>query len=171
MSSLSKYIQDNKTAPEVATLERLIAEGVVELNDEGLPMKALNTQGKTSRHFTDLELTAIIIPYMIENMAVSTNELVRQTGMNKVTINKGRRTPTYFQTLAKYTNERLVEVRGLAVDELYKLIADKNVSANVKCKAADIILRHSAEVSKVQLLSKQENKVSIEQIMKELEDM
>lgn len=172
MENKLKTLANNNNSPEVKALEVMLESGVVVLNSEGLPIKAPELQGSTKgKRLSDIELCAIVLPHVRSNFGISIKQLARDTCLNPATIRKIKKLPLYYNLLSESTNLEMVETRALAVSELFDLIANKDTSPNVKAKCIDIALRHSEEIAKISLLAKTENKATLEEILKELEDM
>lgn len=136
-------------------------------NEEtGLPVKA-----EHSRHLRDIEVCCMILEYVVQDCRISSREIERQTGLNARTINKYRNSEMFAKMLVEYTNKKMVNVRCKAVEELEKLLNDKSLNSNTKIKAIQTALQHSEVMADLALKAEKKEKVSVDDILKELEGL
>lgn len=152
------------------TLDNLIETGDFAVDENtGLPVKT--TDGKV-RNYSANEVIAIILPYVYENISISNRELARLTGINTRTIGKYRRSQEFRNKLAELTNDKLLDLRCLALEELEKMLKDKSVNNNTKVKVIHEILAHSVSVAQLAVeAGKETPKIDINVLLKEVEDM
>lgn len=152
------------------SLDELIETGDFAVDENtGLPVKSAD--GKV-RNYSANEVIAIILPYVYEDISISNRELSRRTGINTRTIGKYRRSKEFRNKLAELTNDKLLDLRCLALEELEKMLKDKTVNNNTKVKVIHEILAHSVSVAELALnAGKETPKIDINVLLKEVEDM
>ncbi len=148
------------------TLDNLEDNGMIIYNEEGLPVKS-----QPARHLRDLEVCCLILEYVVQDIKVSSREIARQTGLDARTVNKYRNSEMFAKMLVEFTNKRMVNVRCKAVDELEKLLNDKNLNPNTKIKAIQTALQHSEVMAELALKAEKKEKVSVDEILRELEGL
>lgn len=155
-------------------LDELIEAEVVNIDEEGLPVRTedYSKAGTKRKNYSESEVVAIILPYIYEDISVSSREIARRTGLDPRTVNKYRKSELFKQKLAELTNDKLLNLRCMALDELEKIIKDKNVNSNTKIKAIHEILSHSVSVAEIAMQAGREAKpIDINVLLKEIEDM
>lgn len=149
-------------------LDELIETNNFKINGEtGLPVKS--KAGKV-RNYSDMEVCSLMLPYIVEDITTSSRKLAEKIGLDPRTINKYRKSETFLRLLAEYTNKKMVGVRCLAIEELERLLKDKLISPNVKAKIIAVALQHSEKMAEIAVNTEKRKEVSIEAILKELED-
>lgn len=150
---------------EDRSLEELVEEGLITLDEADLPTKI------TSKHFSEAEVVAMLLPFVVADVTISNRELARRTGLNPRTITKYRSGQMFLTQLAEYTNRQMCEVRSLAVTELQKILSDPDINPNTKIKAIATALQHSEKMFELMILAKKDVPVvKVEDILKELEN-
>lgn len=148
------------------TLDALEDNGLIEYSEEGLPAKT-----DSSRHLREIEVCCLILPYVVEDIKVSSREIARQTGLDPRTVNKFRRSEQFVTMLIEHTNQKMLSVRCLAVQELEKLLADDELNPNTKIKAIHEALSHSERMVELMILAKKDVPViNIDTLLKEIEN-
>lgn len=148
-------------------LDLLEDTGLIEYTEEGLPIKT-----ERSRHLQEAEVCAMILEHVVQDITVSNREIARRTSLDPRTVGKARRSDRLIQMLAEWTNKRMVGIRSLAIEELDKMLRDKNLNQNTKIKAIQTILTHSERWTEIMLQAgKDVPKIKVEDLLKELEDM
>lgn len=151
------------------TLDELIEAEIVTVDEEGLPVKS--KKGKV-QNYNDSEVVAIILPYVYENISVSSREIARRTGLDARTVNKYRKSELFKTKLAELTNDKLLSLRCMALEELEKILKDKSINPNTKIKACHEILAHSVSVAEIAVQAGKEVKhIDINVLLKEIENM
>ena len=150
-------------------LSELVEAEIVIFDDEGLPVKK---KGSTIRKYNPNEVIAIILPYIYEDITISSREIARRANIDPRTVNKTRKSQEFKNQLAELTNDKLLDLRCLALDELENILKDKSVNKNIKIKAIHEVLIHSVSVAELAIQSGREvPKVSVNDLIKELEQM
>ena len=155
------------------TLDELIESEIVSVNEEGLPVRTeeYSKAGGRRRNYSPDEVVAIVLPYVYEDITVSDRELERMTKLDRRTISKCRKSELFKTRLAELTNDKLLNLRCMALDELEKMLKDKNVNQNTKIKAIHEILQHSVSVAELAMQTGKEAKpIDINVLLKEIED-
>ncbi|GCD12991.1 hypothetical protein [Clostridium tagluense] len=148
-------------------LEGLEECGLVTYDEEtGLPLKV-----EANRHLREKEVCAVLLTYIVEDVRISNRELERRTGINARTIGKYRSGDIFLKLLAEYTNKRMIGIRSLALEELERILANPKLNENTKIKGIALALQHSEKMAEIALLGTSKPEVTVDMLIKELEDM
>lgn len=156
------------------TLDELIESEIVSVNEEGLPVRTeeYSKVGGRRRNYSPEEVVAIVLPYVYEDITVSDRELERMTKLDRRTISKCRKSELFKTRLAELTNDKLLNLRCMALEQLEKMVKDKNLNANTRVKVIHEILSHSVSVAELAVNAGKEVKpIDINVLLKEIEDM
>lgn len=155
-------------------LDELIEAEIVNVDEDGMPVRSeeYSKAGGKRKNYSESEVVAIILPYIYEDISVSSRQVARRTGLDARTVNKYRKSELFKQKLAELTNDKLLSLRCMALDELEKIVKDKTVSSNTKIKAIHEILQHSVSVAELAMQAGKEAKpIDINVLLKEIEEM
>lgn len=155
-------------------LDKLIEAEIVAVDEDGMPVRSdeYSKAGGKRKNYSESEVVAIILPYIYEDISVSSREIARRTGLDARTVNKYRKSELFKSKLAELTNDKLLSLRCMALDELEKMLRDKNLNANTRVKVAHEILSHSVSVAELAMQSGKEAKpIDINVLLKEIEGL
>jgi len=156
------------------TLDELIESEIVSVNEEGLPVRTeeYSKAGGRRRNYSPDEVVAIVLPYVYQDITVSDRKLAECTNLDRRTISKCRKSELFKTRLAELTNDKLLDLRCMALDELEKMVKDKNLNANTRVKVIHEILAHSVSVAELSVNAGKEVKpIDINVLLRELENM
>ncbi len=155
------------------TLEKLEDKEIITIDAEtGLPVKNPSCWKGRARQYSEDEVVAIILPYILEDITISNHKLANLCGIDRRTIGKYRKSELFKNKLAEATNDKLLNLRALALEQLEKILKDPKVSATVKIKACTAILQHSVSVAEVAIKTGIEfTPIDVNTLMKELDNM
>lgn len=156
------------------TLDELIEAEVVITGEDGFPVRTeeYSKAGGRRKNYSAEEVVAIVLPYVYENITVSDRKLAEFTNLDRRTISKCRKSELFKTRLAEITNDKLLNLRCMAMDELEKMVKDKNLNANTKIKVIHEILEHSVSVAELAVNAGKEVKpIDINVLLKEIENM
>ncbi|MDF2802655.1 MAG: hypothetical protein K0S61_2558 [Anaerocolumna sp.] len=168
MSKLNKIIK-GKNSPEDRALDKLLDTGDFIIDEEtGLPVKS--RKGKTN-NYNEIEICSVILPYIREDVMISSRELERLTGLDRRTIGKARKSDTFCKMVVEHTNKEMVTARASSVQGLLKMANNPKTSDNVRAKCYEILMRHSEKMAEINVLAGKEPPAKLEDILKELEEL
>ncbi|AKA72054.1 hypothetical protein [Clostridium scatologenes] len=154
-------------------LDELIEAQIVIIDEEGLPVRTeeYSKAGGRRKNYSPEEIVAIVLPYVYENITVSDRKLAECTNLDRRTISKCRKSELFKTKLAEITNDKLLNLRCMALDELEKMLKNKNLNDNTRVKVVHEILQHSVSVAELAVQAGKEVKpIDINVLLKELED-
>lgn len=156
------------------TLDELIESEIVSVNEDGLPVRTeeYSKFGGRRKNYSPDEVVAIVLPYVYQDITVSDRKLAECTNLDRRTISKCRKSELFKTRLAELTNDKLLDLRCMALDELEKMLKDKSLNANTKIKAIHEILIHSVSVAELAVNAGKEVKpIDINVLLAELDNM
>lgn len=152
-------------------LSELEERGLI-IFEEDNDSKELFGKKTDNKHLNEVEQACLILPYIIDNIAVSNRELEKLTGMSRHTIGKVRNSEMFANLLLSYTNKAMINTRTLALTELNKLLLDKNTNANTKQKLIATALSHTERILEIYGNAKKDlPQISVDDLLIELENM
>lgn len=124
------------------------------------------------RHLNETEVCCLMLPYVIEDIKISSREICRLIGLDPRTVSKYRQSDRFNHMLIEHTNKKMLTIRSIAVEELEKLLCDESLNPNTKIKAIHEALSHSERMTELLIQAGKEPKqIDIDMILKELENM
>lgn len=130
------------------------------------------TERGHSHSFTDEEIAIIILPYIRENLKVSNRKLEEITGLDRRRIGRVRKSDEFMYSLINETNKQMIEISGIALNELEKMISSPNTSPSVKQKAIATALQYRVNV--LELYAKADKKlpeINVDELLNELDKL
>lgn len=156
---------------EDTTLDTLLEGKEIKLDEEtGLPVKSVK-HGKSS-HFSDLEVSSVILPYICNDIAISNRAIEEATGLDRRVVGRVRKSRVFVKLLAEHTNRQMVEGRSIAVEKLVDILKSVKSSDNSKIKSAQVLLQHSEKMAElVAESSKNKPDINVEAVLNELDKL
>lgn len=160
-------LEINKPDENAEVLDSLEERGLMEYTEDGMPVKT-----PPARHLREIEVCCMLLPYVVENIKISSRELSRKTNLDHRVINRFRNSETFAKMLVEHVNKQMLTVRCLAVEELTKLLQNPKLNPSVKVKAIQTALSHTERMTELMLQAgKEVPKIDVNLILKELENM
>lgn len=148
-------------------LDNLEDKGLIQYNEDDMPVKI-----EPARHLREVEVCCLLLPYVVQDIKISSREIARQTGLDPRTVNRYRNSEMFAKMLIEYTNKKMLNVRCIAVEELLKLLSNEKLNPNTKIKAIHEALSHTERMTELMIQAgKEVPKIDINVLLKEIENM